>query len=188
MDFHSRTLNSVERNWPIHDKELWAIVSSLSHWRSWLAGADNAFEVHTDHQGLQYFFTKQKLNSRQANWGQKLAEFDFKVVYKPGPSMGRVDSITRRAGNEEAGGYEQLLNKSIDKDGQLILTLQDETSCEGLVEDVDITGWDKKDGLWVVPIQYRPAVLKQFHDSKIAGHWGRMQTLELISRNFVWDG
>ena len=68
VDFHSRTLNSVERNCPIHDKELWAIVSSLTHWRSWLAGIDNAFEVNTDHQGLQYFFTKQKLNSCQANW------------------------------------------------------------------------------------------------------------------------
>ena len=66
VDFHSKTLTSTQRNWPIHDKELWGIVSSLTHWRSWLAGLDQPFEVHTDHQGLKHFFTKQKLNSRQA--------------------------------------------------------------------------------------------------------------------------
>ena len=69
-------------------------MASLWHWRSWLAGLDKPFEVHTDHQGLQYFFTKQKLNSRQASWGQKLSEFNFKVLYKKGTNMGRVDAIT----------------------------------------------------------------------------------------------
>lgn len=88
VDFHSRILDSTQRNWPIHDKELWAIVSALTHWRSWLAGLDNPFQVHTDHQGLQFFFTKQKLNSRQASWGQKLSEFNFTVQYKPGTHMG----------------------------------------------------------------------------------------------------
>ena len=65
VDCHARTLTDQQRNWPIHDKELWAIVSSLTKWRSWLSGLPQ-FVIHTDHQGLQYFQTKQKLNARQA--------------------------------------------------------------------------------------------------------------------------
>ena len=30
-------------------------------------------------------------------------------------------------------------------------------------------------------------VLRQCHDSKVAGHWGRDRIRELVSRNFVWD-
>ena len=66
VDCHAKTLSEQQRNWPIHDKELWVIVSSLTKWQSWLSGLQ--FEVHTDHQGLQYFQTKQKMNARQARW------------------------------------------------------------------------------------------------------------------------
>ena len=66
IDCHAWTLTEQQRNWPIHDKELWAIVSSLAKWRSWLSV--HPVEVHTDQQGLQYFQTKQKLNARQARW------------------------------------------------------------------------------------------------------------------------
>ena len=64
VDCHTKTLSEQQRNWPIHDQELWAIVSSLTKWQSWLSGLQ--FDVHTDHQGLQFFQTKQKLNARQA--------------------------------------------------------------------------------------------------------------------------
>ena len=66
VDCHAKTLSEQQCNWPIHNKELWAIISSMLKWRSWLSGLH--FEVHTDHQGLQYFQTKQKLNARQARW------------------------------------------------------------------------------------------------------------------------
>jgi len=31
-------------------------------------------------------------------------------------------------------------------------------------------------------------VLRQHHDSQMAGHWGRHRTQEIISRNFTWNG
>ena len=74
----------------MYDKELWAIVSSLAKWRSWLCG--HPVEVHTDHQGLQYFQTKQKLNARHARWQQDLAEFDIVMKYKPGSAMIKPDA------------------------------------------------------------------------------------------------
>ena len=77
-------------------------MSSLTKWRSWLSGLPQ-FVIHTDHQGLQYFQTKQKLNARQARWQQGLAEFNFVVKYKPGPTMQRADALTRKCGSAKEG-------------------------------------------------------------------------------------
>ena len=65
VEYHTKTLTATQRNWPIHDKELFAIVDSFRKWRDWLVGVH--VNIYTDHQGLQYFNTKQKLNSRQVS-------------------------------------------------------------------------------------------------------------------------
>jgi len=59
--YHAKTLDTTQRNWPINDKELFAIVDSFCKWRDWLVAVP--VNVYTDHQGLQYFNMKQKLNS-----------------------------------------------------------------------------------------------------------------------------
>ena len=38
-----------------------------------------------------------------------------------------------------------------------------------------------------MPEEHRVEVLRQHHDSQVAGHWGRHRTQELLSRNFVCD-
>ena len=66
VEYHAKTLSAIQRNWPIHAKELFAIVDCFQKWRDWLVGVK--VNVYVDHQGLQYFYTKQKLNSQQALW------------------------------------------------------------------------------------------------------------------------
>ena len=53
--FRSRSLNEVERNYEIYDKEMMAIMDSLEEWRQYLLGALEIVEIWTDHQNLQYF-------------------------------------------------------------------------------------------------------------------------------------
>jgi hypothetical protein len=47
----------------------------------------------------------------------------------------------------------------------------------------DLLAWN---GWIYVPRAMRKKVMKSEHDSKIAGHFGRDRTMELISRNFIW--
>ena len=61
VEYHAKTLSAAQRNWPIHDIELFAIVDSFRKCRDCLVGVE--VNVYTDHQGLQYFSSKQKLNS-----------------------------------------------------------------------------------------------------------------------------
>jgi len=62
----SKSLNEIERNYEIHDKEMLVIIKGLENWRHLLEGACFKFEIWTDHKNLEYFIKAQKLNHRQA--------------------------------------------------------------------------------------------------------------------------
>ena len=64
--FISKSLNTTEQNYKIHDKEMLAVIRCLEAWRHYLEGAKLKFEIWTDHKNLQYFMTSQKLNQKQA--------------------------------------------------------------------------------------------------------------------------
>ena len=94
--FYSKSLSPVERNYEIHDKEMLAIIHALEEWRHFLEGAQHPVEIWTDHKNLEYFMTAKKLNRRQAHWSLYLACFDFKLIHRPGRSMGKPDTLSRR--------------------------------------------------------------------------------------------
>ena len=45
----------AELNYPIHDKEMLAIISSFLHWRVHLEGTLEKIQVMLDHKALEYF-------------------------------------------------------------------------------------------------------------------------------------
>ena len=78
------------------------------------------------------------------------------------------------------------------EEGQLVDLEDDDVEEEEVTEDVEVEGidvviWKKKNGLLVVPQEHKLEVLHQHHDHKVAGHWGRHRTEELVSRNFTQD-
>ena len=60
--YASRQLNINEKNYPIHDLELTAVVFALKIWRNHLH--DVHCKVLTDHRSFQYTFNKRDLNLR----------------------------------------------------------------------------------------------------------------------------
>jgi len=60
--FLSRTIQLVEQNYEIYDKELLAIVEALAKWRQYLLDAAETFEIWTDYENLKYFREPHKLN------------------------------------------------------------------------------------------------------------------------------
>jgi len=64
--FLSRMMQLAEQNYKIYDKELLAIVETLTKWRQYLLDAKEPFEVWIDHENLKYFREPHKLNGRQA--------------------------------------------------------------------------------------------------------------------------
>ena len=62
VPYGSRQLKNHERNYPTHDMELAAIVSTLKIWIHYLYG--EKFVVFSDHKSLKYIFTQWNLNMR----------------------------------------------------------------------------------------------------------------------------
>ncbi|SOV03718.1 uncharacterized protein UDID_19310 [Ustilago sp. UG-2017a] len=95
--FFSKKLDPAQLNYPIFDKEMFAIVAAFKHWRQYLEGAKFQVQVLTDHRSLEYFTTTKQLNCRQACWSELLADFDFVIQYRPGAQAGLPDALTRRS-------------------------------------------------------------------------------------------
>ncbi|KAM4063812.1 reverse transcriptase (RNA-dependent DNA polymerase) [Hirsutella rhossiliensis] len=65
--FFSKRLSPAEYNYPIHDKEMLAIMRCLDNWNAELRSC-GPFTILTDHRNLEYFATRQKLTERQSRW------------------------------------------------------------------------------------------------------------------------
>jgi hypothetical protein len=93
--FMSKSFNKAERNYEIYNKEMLAIMKALEEWRQFLIGAEEEFEVWTDHLNLIYFRQPQKLNRRQARWLSQMADYNFKLFHKPGERHAKPDFLSR---------------------------------------------------------------------------------------------
>ena len=96
--------------------------------------------------------------------------------------MGISDGLSRRSGEEKSGMHVKFF-----EEGQLLDPGQEENDNERNAEDIELEGidiskWDKHNRLWLVPEEHRLQVLRQHHDSQVAGHWGRHRTQELVSQ------
>ena len=57
-------MTPAELNYPVHDKELLAIVKSFQQWRADLVRTNTVVRVWTDYKALEYFITTKQLNQR----------------------------------------------------------------------------------------------------------------------------
>jgi hypothetical protein len=209
--FRSRSLNETERNYQIYDKEMMAIMDSLSEWRQYLMGAKHAVEVFTDHQNLQYFKKPQKLNRRQARWATELSEYNIQLFHKPGKSMGKADILSRMTGLERGENDNEnivllkpemfLASLEIKNPEDILLNdiRKRRTHLDDLVKknlEIKEEGWEENNGIitWQNRIyipkdrNLRGQIITTHHDSILGGHPGQYKTLELITRNYWWPG
>jgi len=70
----SRSLTNAERKWPSTEKECFAVVHFMNHWRHLLLGAQ--FELLTDHQALSKMFGQaESPTGKLARWFPQDATF-----------------------------------------------------------------------------------------------------------------
>jgi hypothetical protein len=99
LGYFSRKLKDAELNYDIHDKELLAIVEALNKWSTYCKSTKHSIQILSDHKNLEYWQTKKDLNLRQACWAEQLANYDFKITYRPGELAGKPDILSRESGD-----------------------------------------------------------------------------------------
>ena len=89
-----RQLKPHEKNYPVHDRELAAVVLALKLWRLYLFG--EKCKIYTDHKSLKYIFTQKELNMRQCRWLELIKDYDLEILYHPGKANDVVDALSRK--------------------------------------------------------------------------------------------
>jgi hypothetical protein len=208
--FMSRTLSSTERNYATYDKEMLAILEAIRLWRPYLAY--ERFVVYTDHAPLTRLFKQKELLPRQTRWIDRLSQFDFDIVYKPGKVNVVADALSRR--------FPAQLNMAVRKKGANDLFSR---VCTGYDTDKFFTGvksailrgkgthnsqsrkWQKQfrmsdDGLIYEMRDREPRlcipdapglrvdICNDHHDAPLAGHFGEDKTIAAIKRKYYWPG
>ena len=94
--YESRKLTPAQRNWPTHERELWAVVHALKTWRCYLQHTERPFTMYTDHNPNTFFSTQPRLSPRQARWQETLSYYNFDWKYLKG-ARNMADPLSRLA-------------------------------------------------------------------------------------------
>jgi hypothetical protein len=95
IGYASKTLNAVERNYDIWDREFLGLIFGLIYWRHLLSGTKLSVKVFVDHANLLHYRHPQKVNRRIARYILTLADYNIQIQHCPGPSN-RADALSQR--------------------------------------------------------------------------------------------
>ena len=198
--FESRKLSSAELNYPIHEKELLAIVHAIKLWRIYLEG--QKFTVITDHASLEYIKSQTTLSRRQARWLETLQSVTYEVKYKPGKTNVVADALSRIPSVNNIStlslvDLENLLSlyQQDSYFSPILETLQnpEESSPKELArakyfEFQENRIYLKEGHRLAIPKDkgLHTQLLQEHHDIDISGHLGIDKTYENLRRNFYW--
>ena len=206
----SKVFTETECNYKIYDKEMLSIMIALNEWRQYLMGASKDFEIWTDHQNLQYFRKPQKLNRQQARWMTELSEYHFTLHHKPGKTHVKPDILSRRPDLEKGEGDNEnlvLLKSEHFRRVEFGITTLDQDFVKRIHASAKARDkvvkrsllkkhrdYKEEDGIITmqeriyVPKdrELREDIIREHHDSIVAGHPGRYKTQELITKNYWW--
>ena len=91
--YASRTLSRAERRYCVTRKELLEVVTFLKHFRPYLLGRH--FTLRTDHGSLTWLARFKEPEGQLARWLEKLQEYDFNILHRPGKRHQNADALSR---------------------------------------------------------------------------------------------
>ena len=91
--YASRMLTKAERRYCVTRKELLAVVTFVHHFRHYLLGQQ--FTLRTDHGSLTWLKNFKHPEGQLARWLERLEEYNFTVVHRPGRKHCNADALSR---------------------------------------------------------------------------------------------
>lgn len=201
--FESQQLNSTQRNYPTHEKELLAIVCALAKWRVDLLGSE--FPVYIDHCTLEAFDLQKDLSWWQCRWQEFLSQYDYKIVYVKGEDNRVADSLSRLPDDPE---FDHALPS--DYDGVLLTAVFSVAADDSFLQEIkagylvdlfclklsknkdSVPGFSIADGLYYVGLHLviprygnlREQLFGLAHDN--LGHFGFEKSYGSLRDSYYW--
>jgi len=206
--YFSETLSEAEQNYDIYDRELLAIVKSLQHWRTYLAGAPHQIVIHTDHANLLYWKEPRKISQRVAREFQELSEYNFVLKHIARTKNARADALSRRSDyNTGEGDNEDVIVLPHEVFIQLAgedpieeVDIRSKVNASNMAHEKTIQQWANSHQLhyehntwWkgtalVVASgnNLKRGVISSFHDPPYRSHPGIANTYHLLKETYWW--
>ena len=207
--YYSRTLSENERKWSTIEREMLAIVDSVKKFRCYLLG--KPFIIYSDHKPLQGALKACNISKRLLLMQNKMIDYEYRIVYKPGKVNQNADALSRIYGDDEEDVYPalaedtkisriQILTRAAARKKDEIIKEVVSTSdkCElnasntdGKRSETTNKKWQQEkynQAKWLENKEDIQTVLKEFHNSPLGGHQGYEKTLDKIKRQYMWQG
>ena len=91
--FESRVLTKTEVNYATTKREALGVVQAVQWFRPYIYGSKCI--IRTDHESLQWLF-RQNADGMTFRMVQKLQEYDYQIVHRPGDKHCNADGLSRR--------------------------------------------------------------------------------------------
>ncbi|GMF28086.1 unnamed protein product [Phytophthora fragariaefolia] len=189
--YQSRQLKPGERNYPVHDKERFAMKYALAKFRENLLGSRQSV-IYTHYASLRTAIKSPHISQRMARWISFFAEYNFPVEYNPGRSNVVADALSRRP--------DYAVHKA---DANVIGVVRTSTPSSSLLDDVRFTYANDADAKQLLDyfaapsdkssqklakhLRARLRITYEYHDTPTSGHPGREKTYLLLTRDFYWS-
>ncbi|KAJ9551398.1 hypothetical protein OSB04_015443 [Centaurea solstitialis] len=196
ISYASRQLKDHERNYPVHDLELAAVVFALKLWRHYLYGTKCT--LFTDHKSLQHIFDQKELNMRQRRWLELLKDYDCDLLYHPGKANVVADALSRKNHGDSVGvtlnriSVVSSLMERI-KASQTEALREENLKSEVMVKQKELLTEDSRGlklfqgRIWVPKIGgNRELLLEEAHKSKYSIHPGSTKMYRDLKMNYWW--
>ncbi|GBG80404.1 hypothetical protein CBR_g30869 [Chara braunii] len=181
-------------------KELLAFVMTLKRWRHFLLGR-RGFTWVTDNNPLTYYKTQDTVSSMIGRWMYFIDQFDFTPKHFSGLSNRAADALSRRpdlcAMTHHAFAFDEELQRHFirgyesDPDfATLYAQLSSDhlpTSHYCIVDGYLLVHSQGKDLLCIPHDRHlRTRLLGEYHDSRLADHFGVNRTIARLRQRFRW--
>lgn len=190
--YASRKLLDRETKYSASEKELLSVVHAVEQFRPYIEGSH--FKVITDHSALQWLDNNKDPHGRLARWAMRLQQFDYEIVFRKGKDNVVADALSRATTNEI-----NLLEINIDDKDDWYKSQEDRVLAGSAEADWEISQgklWkflklkqfpnENDDWKLVVPEKLRPIVIRECHDSPLAGHMGIKKTVNRVRQRYFW--
>ncbi|GMF24418.1 unnamed protein product [Phytophthora fragariaefolia] len=196
VSYQSRQMKPAERNYPVHDKELFAMRYALIKFRVYLLG-EQTFAVYTDHASLRTAMKSPHLSQCMVRWLSFFADDDHCAVCTASdinltsvsPEMDLRDEIAAAYADDAvyANILAYLRSPSDETLGALSRNTRNQIDRYHLDDDLLCYNIDRFDTSRVVvpnDDDLRARIIHEVHDSPMGAHLGREKTFTTVSRDF----
>ena len=191
IEYFSEKLNDVRLRYSTYDREFYAVIQALKHWRHYLLHKE--FVLFSDHEALKYLHSQRKLSDRHARWVEYLQDFTFVIRHKKGKENVIADALSRRVHllnlvKVQVTGFESLPDSYSDCPdfGCVLLALSDGPSRDHK-DFLLVDGFlFFRSRLCIPRTSLRDFLTWECHAGGLSGHFGRDKTIATVECQFYW--